>query len=68
MSGDPLQGREIIIEYIPMGTIVKVSAMDTETLTEVSIQGPSNAGEAILKRNVIKRLEYVLKKKGYIES
>ncbi|MCB1783363.1 MAG: hypothetical protein KDI13_05150 [Alphaproteobacteria bacterium] len=66
MSDNPLQGREIIIEMVPFGAIVKVSAMDTATLTEVSIQGPASAGEAILKRNAVKRLEYVLKKKGHI--
>lgn len=63
---DSLEGREIIIEFFPVGQFVKVSAMDSLTLTEVSIQGPANAGEATLKRNAIKRLEYVLKKKGLI--
>lgn len=63
---DPLQGREIIIEFHPVGNIVKVSAMDAETLVEVSVQGPSNAGQDLLKRNALKRLEYVLKKQGII--
>ena len=45
---------------------MKVSAMDTQSLTEVSIQGPANAPEATLQRNAMKRLEYVLKKKGLI--
>lgn len=66
MSKETLQGREIIIELFPVGNLVKVSAMDTKTLTEVSIQGPKSAGEEILKRNAMKRLEYVLKKKGLI--
>ncbi len=64
MNKESLAGREVIIEFFPVGNVVKVSAMDVETLTEVSIQGPKNAGEEILKRNAIKRLEYVLKKKG----
>lgn len=63
---DSLKNREIIIEFHPVGQIVKVSAMDTATLTEISIQGPKNAGENILKQNAFKRLEYVLKKKGII--
>jgi len=63
---DLLKGREIIIEFYPVGKFVKVSAMDTKTLTEVSTQGPANAGEDILKRNALMRLEYVLKKKGLI--
>ena len=63
---DSLQGREVIIEFFPVGNLVKVSAMDTQSLTEVSIQGPKNAGEEMLKRNAMKRLEYVLKKKGVL--
>lgn len=62
-----LAGREIIIEFYPVGQFVKVMAMDTRTLTEISIQGPANAGEALLKRNALKRLEYVLRKNGHIE-
>lgn len=63
---DLLQNREIIIEFYPVGQYVKVSAMDTVTLTEISIQGPASAGEEALKRGAIKRLEYVMKKKGLI--
>ena len=66
MSNDLLQGREVIIEFQPIGQIVKVSAMDTQSLIEVSIQGPANAGQEMLKRNALKRLEYVMKKKGVI--
>ena len=63
---DALRGREIIIEFHPVGNVVKVSAMDTQSLIEISIQGPANGQESILKRNALKRLEYVLKKKGLI--
>ncbi|PCJ99845.1 MAG: hypothetical protein COA45_03245 [Zetaproteobacteria bacterium] len=63
---DTLKNREIIIEFHPIGNVVKVSAMDIQSLTEVSIQGPANSPENILKRNALKRLEYVLKKKGLI--
>lgn len=66
MAGSAISGREVIFEFAPMGNIVKVSAMDTQSLTEIIIQGPVNAGEEILKRNALKRLEYVLKKKGLI--
>ena len=54
--------QEVIIEFHRIGKSVKVSAMDTKTLTEVSIVGPANAGEEILKRNVLRKLEYVLAK------
>lgn len=66
MTENLLAGREVIIEFHPVGNLVKVCAMDTASLTEVAISGPASAGEAILKRNAIKRLEYVLKKKGLI--
>ncbi|NCT40755.1 MAG: hypothetical protein GW778_03720 [Alphaproteobacteria bacterium] len=66
MSKHNLQGREVIIEFHPIGMYVKVSAMDVASLTEISIQGPASASEDLLKRNALKRLEYVLKKKGLI--
>jgi hypothetical protein len=61
-----LKGRDVIVEFFPIGQYVKVSAMDTASLTEVSIQGPAGASEALLKANALKRLEYVLKKRGVI--
>lgn len=67
MAETLLPGREVIIEFQPVGSIVRVSAMDTKTLTEVIIQGPASAGEATLKRTAVKRLEYVLRKKGHIK-
>jgi len=66
MSRELLQGREVIIEFHPVGMYVKVSAMDVQSLTEISIQGAASASEDLLKRNAIKRLEYVLKKKGIV--
>jgi hypothetical protein len=63
---ESLRNREIIIEFYPVGALVKVTAMDTATLTEISIQGPKSAGEETLKMNALKRLEYVLKKKEII--
>lgn len=61
-----LAGREIIIEFHQVGAFVKVSAMDVQSLTEISVQGPATAGEGMLKRNALKRLEYVLRKKNLI--
>lgn len=65
---DLMKNREVIIEFIPVGQVVRVSAMDTASLTEAVISGPASTPESILKRNAIKRLEYVLKKKGIIEG
>jgi hypothetical protein len=61
-----LAGREIIFEFFPIGAFVKVTAMDTKTMTEVSIQGARTAPETTLKQNALKRLEYVMKKKGLV--
>lgn len=66
MAVKPLHNREVIIEFHPVGAYVKVVAMDVKTLTEITIQGPASAGEAVLEFNALRRLEYVLKKNGVI--
>lgn len=60
---DILPGREVIFEFYQLGAITKVNAMDTRTLTEITIQCPASTSEDIMKRNALKRLNYVLKKK-----
>lgn len=66
-ASNPLDGREVLIEFIPVGAYVKVTAFDTASMTEVAIQGPKNAAQSVLQNNALKRLEYVLRKKGCIE-
>lgn len=61
-------GREVIFEFTPVGNLMKVTAMDSESLTEITIQCPLYAGEAVFKRNALQRLGYVLRKKGIIKS
>lgn len=63
---EKIKNREVIIEFIPVGNVVRVTAMDVQSLTEIVISGPANTPELILKNNAIRRLEYVLKKKGII--
>lgn len=67
MKNEALAGREVIIEFYPVGNLVRVAAMDVASLTEISIQGPQTASEDTLKGNALKRLEYVLRKKGIIK-
>ena len=55
--------REVIYEFTPNGRYVKVAAVDPVTLTEVSIVGDPLVGEAQLKRQARRKLEYVLAKK-----
>lgn len=66
MAGSLLAGREVFIEFHSIGQFVKVTAMDTATMTEVSIQGSASSSEATLKAAALKRLEYVLRKNGVI--
>ena len=66
MVENPLQGREVIIEFFSIGNCVKITAMDTKTLTEISIQGPTTVSKSVLETNALKRLAYVMKKKGLI--
>ncbi len=54
------KGGEVIIEFYRVGAFVKVSAVDTATLTEVSIVGPPGAGEEVLTRVALRKLDYVL--------
>ena len=63
---DALKGREVFIEFQSIGQFVKVTAMDTASMTEVSIQGSVSSSEVTLKMAVLRRLEYVLKKNGVI--
>lgn len=60
---DSATGREVLVEFQQIGNAVKVTAVDTKTMVEVSIMGPTSAGEETLKRNVINKLNYVLSKK-----
>jgi len=52
--------REVIFEFRRIGRAVKVSAVDTETMTEVSIMGPATTDEASLRRIALRKLEFVL--------
>ena len=57
-------GREFILEFQRLGNAVKVTAIDPETLVEVSLQGPAQASEAELRRAAIDKLTYVLRKQA----
>ena len=52
-----------LIEFVPLGDYVKVSAVDPVTKIEVSIVGDPAAGEAVLERIAVKKLKYVLGKR-----
>ena len=50
----------VILEFVRLGALVRVSAIDPASLTEVVLQGPAAAGEAALRRAALKKLAYVL--------
>ena len=52
--------REVILEFQRIGNSVKVTAVDPETLVEVSIVGAASAGQEALRRAAVRKLEYVL--------
>jgi len=54
--------REIIFEFVQVGTVVKVTALDTASGIEASIVGDPSVGEAALKRLALRKLDYVLAK------
>ena len=67
MAGHPgvMPGpREILLEFRFVGTSVKVSAVDPDTLTEVSIVGDPAAGEEALTRAAVRKLDFVLRRAG----
>jgi hypothetical protein len=61
---DPAMSKpgNVIIEFHHVGAFVKVSAIDTETYTEVSIVGDPTRSDDALKRAAIRRLEYVMER------
>ena len=52
----------VILEFIPRGPYVKVSAVDVATGIETTIVGDASAGRETLEKLAIQKLEYVMKK------
>ena len=54
---------EVLFEFTRIGAIAKVTAIDTETGTEVVIQGPASLSQKTLQNNALAKLKYVMNKK-----
>jgi hypothetical protein len=54
---------EFIIEFHQIGNSVKVSAVDTKTLIEVSIVAPSDSTKKHMTDTVLQKLHYVIAKR-----
>ena len=50
----------VILEYVRLGALVRVSAIDPASLTVVVLLGPAGAGEPALRRAALRKLAYVL--------
>jgi len=55
-------GNEALIEFQRVGSYMKATAMDPETLTEVTVVGPAGHSQEQLRRTVLAKLEYMLAK------
>ena len=53
---------DVILEYTPVGRVMRVCAVDTATGVEVVIQGPVDAPEHQLKATALAKLAYRLRK------
>ncbi len=51
-----------IIEFISMGNVVKVTAIDPDTGIEVSSVAPAKLAQNELTKLAVNKLEYVLKR------
>ena len=63
MTGEDVYLGEVLIEFHRVGKVVKVSAIDPITGTEVSIVGDPHYGEETLMRTAVRKLRYVIAKR-----
>ena len=54
--------REVMLEFRRVGNVMKATAIDPLTLTEVSVAGPASGSQEMLRRTVLAKLAYVLKR------
>lgn len=63
-GGEGRDGREIYLEFVACGGQIKATAIDSVTGIEATIFGPAATPRAVLERNAVAKLEYLLKKKA----
>ena len=54
---------DVFLEFHRIGPFVKATAIDSASLVEVSVMGPSTAGEECLARAAVKKLSHVLERR-----
>ncbi|MBE0530166.1 MAG: hypothetical protein IH626_05015 [Rhodospirillales bacterium] len=55
--------KQVLFEFVRVGQVVKVNAIDPETGIEVSMVGDAKASSDTLKRLAARKLEYVIAKR-----
>jgi len=61
-SGGAGGAGEVLVEVVRVGSVLKATAIDPVTLTEVSTMGPVNGSRELLTRTVVAKLAWVLKR------
>jgi hypothetical protein len=56
------ESHEVYFEFIAIGNVVKVTAIDGQTGTEVSAMGPTTASQADLQQLALQKLKARLKR------
>jgi len=57
-----MTSRDIYFEIQQIGQSMKVTAIDPLTLTEATIVGPASYSTEMLKRQALRKLEYLLRR------
>jgi len=56
--------REVLFEFVRVGSSVRVSAIDPRSNTEAVVVGPATAGEARLRQIAMAKLRFLLSKQA----
>lgn len=57
-------GRDVYFEFVAIGNVVKVTAIDSVTGVEVSAMGPVSASQADLQQLALQKLKARLRREG----
>ena len=55
---------EVLFEYVRQGTLVKVTALETETKVEAVVVVPAGLSEREMQARAMQKLLYILNKKA----
>jgi len=58
--------REVLFEFVRVGSVVKAIAMDSATGIEVSVMGPTTASQASLQQLAVQKLKARLAREGKV--